>query len=417
MTKLLRGLIYPSLNYLPRKEIRLKRINRNHRATFFFAVSAVGLVTAWYLNTIAILKAQDYFGAWFGSEVDMVLALDLLITAFAAVPFMFIESKRIGMKNIVWYALSSFITAIAFVFPFWLGMRELHLSKLERQAISPRRSSSRVHNVPVSSRSAKGSIERFEFEGRRIDVWVPENIDELTPLVIAHDGGNFLTEKSETWNSQNWGIQEAIAAGRIAPVNGKMPIFVGVHRIDDSLRMNELIPEDILKAHPELLNQVDPIHRPVDLQYKGNEYQDLLALRLVPEIVRRYSLSLDPSRTAQLGASLGGLATIYGVMRHREVFGTALALSTSWPLGGQGLIDIVVKELGAPGSVRVYSDCGTIELDASYFHWHFKFVEAMDRAGWVRDVSYRAELWPGTGHNETWWGQRVEHPINWWLNS
>ena len=395
----------------------MKRINRNQRATFFFAVAAVGLITAWYFNTIAIMKAQDYFSSWFGSEVDMVLALDLLITAFAAVPFMFIESKRIGMKNVAWYALSSFITAIAFVFPFWLAMRELHLSKVDREASGVKRSSKKVHDVPVKVGSAKGSIETFKFEGRRIDVWVPETFDELTPLVIAHDGGNFLVDRSETWNAQNWGIQEAIAAGRIVPTNGKMPIFAGVHRIDDSLRMNELIPEDILKAHPELLNQVDPIHRPVDLQYKGNEYQDLLALRLVPEIARRYSLKLVPARTAQLGASLGGLATIYGVMRHPEVFGTALALSTSWPLGGQELIDIAVKELGKPGSVRVYSDCGTIELDASYFHWHFKFVEAMDKAGWVRDVSYRAELWPGTGHNETWWGQRVEHPINWWLNS
>ena len=377
----------------------------------------VGLITAWYFNTMAIVKAQDYLGSWFGSEVDLVLSLDLLVTAFAAVPFMFIESKRIGMKHVVWYALSSFVTAIAFVFPFWLAMRELHLSKLERTETGTKRSSSRVHTVPMSKGSAKGSIETFKFEGRRIDVWVPEVLDELTPLVISHDGGNFLMDISETWNGQNWGIPEAISSSRIVAVNGRLPIFVGVHRVDDSLRMNELVPEDVLKAHPQLLNQVDPIHRPTNLEYKGNEYQDLLALRLVPEIARRYSLKLDPSRTAQLGASLGGLATIYGVMKHPEVFGTALALSTSWPLGGQELIDILVKDLGKPGSVRIYSDCGTIELDASYFHWHFKFVEAMDRAGWVRDVSYRAELWPGTGHNETWWGQRVEHPINWWLNS
>ena len=377
----------------------------------------VGLSTAWYFNTMAIVKAQDYLGSWFGSEVDLVLSLDLLVTAFAAVPFMFIESKRIGMKHVVWYALSSFVTAIAFVFPFWLAMRELHLSKLERTETGTKRSSSRVHTVPMSKGSAKGSIETFKFEGRRIDVWVPEVLDELTPLVIAHDGGNFLMDISETWNGQNWGIPEAISSSRIVAVNGRLPIFVGVHRVDDSLRMNELVPEDVLKAHPQLLNQVDPIHRPTNLEYKGNEYQDLLALRLVPEIARRYSLKLDPSRTAQLGASLGGLATIYGVMKHPEVFGTALALSTSWPLGGQELIDILVKDLGKPGSVRIYSDCGTIELDASYFHWHFKFVEAMDKAGWVRDVSYRAELWPGTGHNETWWGQRVEHPINWWLNS
>ena len=398
----------------------MKNINRNNRAAFFLVVSAVGLVTAWYFNSIAILKSQDYFGSWFGSEVDLVLAFDLFVTAFAAVPFMFIESKRIGMKHIIWYALSGFVTAIAFVFPFWLAMRELHLSRLEKAAKKAKQTSNRVHDVPVGHNRPLGAIETFTFEGRRIDVWVPESHDELTPLVIAHDGGNFLMEATETWNGQNWGIPEAIASGRIVAgdkVGGRLPIFVGVHRVDDSLRMSELIPEDILSAHPHLLNSVDPILRPANIDYKGNEYQDLLALRLVPEIAKRYSLSLDSSRTAQLGASLGGLATIYGVLRHPEVFGTALALSTSWPLGGQDLIDIVVDALGEPGSVRIYTDCGTTELDASYFHWHFKFVEAMDNAGWVRDVTYRAELWPGTGHKESWWAQRVEHPINWWLNS
>ena len=397
----------------------MKKINRNRRATFFFAVAAAGLLTAWYFNSVAILKAQDYFGSWFGTEVDLVLSFDLLITAFAAVPFMFIESKRIGMKHIIWYALAGFVTAIAFVFPFWLAMRELHLSRKE-EAAKPKNSSSRVHDVPRGQARSMGAMETFVFEGRRIDVWVPEVRDALTPLVIAHDGGNFLMDVTETWNGQNWGIPEAIASGRIVAgdkVGGRLPIFVGVHRVDDSLRMNELAPEDILRDRPHLLNAVDPIYRPALLEYRGNEYQDMLALRLVPDIAQRYSLNLDKSRTAQLGASLGGLATIYGVMRHPEIFGTALGLSTSWPLGGQELIDIVVDGLGEPGSVRVYTDCGTTELDASYFQWHFKFVETMDKAGWSRDVNYRAELWPGTGHKESWWAQRVEHPINWWLNS
>ena len=398
----------------------MKNINRNKRAAFYFAVSAVGLGTAWYFNSIAILKSQDYLANWFGSEVDLVLSFDLFITAFAAVPFMFMESKRIGMKNIVWYALSGFVTAIAFVFPFWLAMRELHLAKSERATIDSNKVPDRVHSVPDSKSSSLGKIDTFVLEGRRIDVWVPEFRDEQTPLVVAHDGGNFLMDVSETWNGQNWGIPEAISSGRIVAgdkVGGRLPIFVGVHRFDDSLRMNELAPEDIMKSRPHLLNAVDPIHRPTDLEYRGNEYQDFLALTLVPEIARRYSLVLDPSRTAQLGASLGGLATIYGVMKHPEVFGTALGLSTSWPLGGQELVDLVVEGLGEPGGVRVYSDCGTVELDASYFHWHFGFVESMDKAGWQRDVTYKAELYPGTGHKESWWGQRVEHPINWWLNS
>ncbi|NDC19836.1 MAG: DUF2834 domain-containing protein, partial [Microbacteriaceae bacterium] len=103
----------------------MQRIIRNARATFFFIVAGVGLVTAWYFNTIAILRGQDFFGSWFGNDADLVLATDLLLTAFAAVPFMVIESKRIGMKKVGWYVAAGFISAIAFVFPFWLAMREL----------------------------------------------------------------------------------------------------------------------------------------------------------------------------------------------------------------------------------------------------------------------------------------------------
>ena len=163
------------------------------------------------------------------------------------------------------------------------------------------------------------------------------------------------------------------------------------------------------------LENLGAIRKPEELVYTANDYQDMLALRLVPELAKRYGLNLDPKRTAQIGASLGGLAVIYGVSRHPEVFGTALGLSTAWPLGFQELIDHLVA--GLPKSVKVYTDVGTEELDASYCSWHYNFVEAMDKAGWKRDVEYKAEIYPGTGHKESWWGARVEHPINWWLNS
>jgi enterochelin esterase-like enzyme len=385
----------------------------NTKALFYFIISAIGLITAWYFNTIAILRGEDFFGSWFGNNADWVLALDLLLTAFAAVPFMIIESKRIGMKRVYLYILAGFISAIAFVFPFFLAMRELHLAKSKQKTVVGRNKS--IHNVPVERELAGGSLENFVFEGRRIDVWVPKDIYPDTPLLVAHDGANFLLDVNETWNHQNWGIPEAVAAGRIVAKNGKLPIIVGVYRVDDSQRMAELAPEDILKPRPHMLKNLGAIRKPKDLVYAANDYQDLLALRLVPELAKRYGLKLDPARTAQIGASLGGLAVIYGVSRHPEVFGTALGLSTAWPLGHQELIDHLVS--GLPKNVRVYTDVGTEELDASYYSWHYNFVEAMDKAGWQRDKNYKAELYPGTGHKESWWAARVEHPINWWLNS
>ena len=394
----------------------MKQTNRNARAAFYFLIAAIGLITAWYFNTIAILRGQDFFGSWFGSEADLVLACDLLLTAFAAVPFMIFESKKLGMKNVGWYVAAGFISAIAFVFPFFLGMRELHLKKTKRSNSKTSASGIAVHTVQTQERDlAGGTLENFIFEGRRIDVWVPAEHDSKTPLLVAHDGGNFLLDVSETWNHQNWGLPEAIAAGRIVAKDGKLPIIVGVYRVDDSQRMAELAPEDILKTRPHMLDNIGAIKKPSKLDYKANEYQDMLALRLVPELAKRYGLKLDPTRTAQMGSSLGGLAVLYGVSRHPEVFGTALGLSTAWLLGCQELIDLTVESL--PKDVRVYSDVGTAELDASYCSWHYNFVEAMDKAGWQRDLNYKAELYPGTGHKESWWAQRVEHPINWWLNS
>jgi len=394
----------------------MTQTNRNARAIFYFLIAGIGLVTAWYFNTIAILRGQDFFGSWFGSEADLVLACDLLLTAFAAVPFMVFEAKKLGMRNVGWYIAAGFISAIAFVFPFFLAMRELHLKKTKGSASKTSASGIAVHNVKTSERElAGGTLENFIFEGRRIDVWVPEKHDQETPLLIAHDGGNFLLDVSETWNHQNWGLPEAIASGRIVASTGKLPIVVGVHRVDDSLRMAELAPEDILKGRPHMLDNIGAIKKPSKLDYKANEYQDMLALRLVPELAKRYGLKLDPTRTAQIGSSLGGLAVLYGVSRNPEVFGTALGLSTAWLLGCQELIDLTVESL--PKGVRVYSDVGTAELDASYCSWHYNFVAAMDKAGWQRDKNYKAEIYPGTGHKESWWSQRVEHPINWWLNS
>ena len=101
----------------------------NKRAAFFFVLSAIGLITAWYYNGMAVMKAQDYLAAWFGSEVDLVLSLDLTIVAIAGSAFMIFEAKRLGMKRVWLYLLLSGVTAMAATFPFFLAMRELRLAR------------------------------------------------------------------------------------------------------------------------------------------------------------------------------------------------------------------------------------------------------------------------------------------------
>ncbi|MEJ6506535.1 MAG: DUF2834 domain-containing protein [Microbacteriaceae bacterium] len=105
----------------------------SHKARFvlYLTLSIAGLITAWLFNAIASIQGQNYLDAWFGSAVDWVLSLDILIAAIAGSAFMIIEAKKLGMKRVWLYILLSGITAFAFTFPLFLAMRERKLLQLE----------------------------------------------------------------------------------------------------------------------------------------------------------------------------------------------------------------------------------------------------------------------------------------------
>ena len=94
-------------------------------------LSIIGLITAWIFNGVASVTGQDYLNAWFGSAVDWVLSVDLLIVAIAGSALMIFEAQRLGMKRVWLYILLSGITAFAFTFPLFLAMRERKLAELE----------------------------------------------------------------------------------------------------------------------------------------------------------------------------------------------------------------------------------------------------------------------------------------------
>lgn len=92
-------------------------------------LSAIGLITAWIFNGIASVNGADYLVAWFGSPVDWVLSLDILIVAIAGSAFIILEGRKLGMRYIWAYILGSGVTAFAFTFPLFLAMREKALAK------------------------------------------------------------------------------------------------------------------------------------------------------------------------------------------------------------------------------------------------------------------------------------------------
>jgi hypothetical protein len=106
-------------------------MNHKNNAIFFFIVAGIGLATAWYFNGRAVMNSENYITDGFTSNVDWVYSLDLLIGGVAGMAFIVIESRRLKMRFSWLYIAASFVTAFAFVFPLFLGFRELALAKRE----------------------------------------------------------------------------------------------------------------------------------------------------------------------------------------------------------------------------------------------------------------------------------------------
>lgn len=366
-------------------------------AYFYFILAGVGLVTAWYFNFMAIIGGDNFFGDWFTTNADLVLACDLLITAFAAAPFMIIEGRRLKMKKVWLYAALSVVSAIAFVFPLFLGMRAL---KLQRNHL------------------AGGRLETHTIHKHRVDVWVPGDLNPETPVLVMHDGKNLFMPEFSTFGA-TWGLLDALrpdARGYRRIRGDRTPMIIGVWQIDDSTRINELGPQYLVDKNPEILDMLPEELKPASRVMLSDAYQALIVEEILPFLAKRHGLELDNSRTAIAGSSMGGLASLYGLAKYPEVYGTALAYSTHWPFGMQLAVDGLAELLPAAGKSRIWTDCGTIELDALYPPLHEKFVALMRAKGYTQDEQFIGAVYPNTGHSETWWAGRVEHPINWWLN-
>ncbi|MEY4491786.1 MAG: hypothetical protein RL085_197 [Actinomycetota bacterium] len=366
-------------------------------AYFYFILAGAGLLTAWYFNFKAIVNQENFFGDWFTSNADLVVACDLLITAFAAGPYMIIEGRRLKMRTPWLYLALSAVSAIAFVFPLFLGMRSLKLAK---------------------DHLAGGRLETHTIHKHRVDVWVPADLNPETPVLVMHDGKNLFMPEFSTFGA-TWGLLDALrpdARGYRRIRGDRTPMIVGVWQLDDSTRINELGPQVLVDSNPEILDMLPEAMRPASRVMLSDEYQALLAKEILPFLAKRHSLKLDSCRTAIAGSSMGGLASLYGLAKYPDVYGTALAYSTHWPFGMQLAVDGLAKALPDAGKNRIWTDCGTIELDALYPPLHEKFVALMRAKGYTKEEEFIGAVYPNTGHSETWWAGRVEHPINWWLN-
>ena len=271
-------------------------------------------------------------------------------------------------------------------------------------------------NQPASNSPYSTRLSTFVLGSHRIDVALPEEVSANTPMLIMHDGANLLVPRSETWNGQNWGITDSLDAGLVT--GDVRPVVIGVFTGEGTTRYHELSPSPIVNEVPDAFATVPIEVRPAPSEVASAAYQEFLAKEVLPKVAAEHGIELHPSRTAIAGSSMGGLASIYGLAQHPDVYGAALAFSTHWPFGGSRAVELLIDALPAVGAGRrIWLDSGNTELDAAYPQFHYQAIDRLEKRGWLRDRDFEARLYAGTGHQEKYWAARWPDAVNWWLSA
>jgi glucoamylase len=150
------------------------------------------------------------------------------------------------------------------------------------------------------------------------------------------------------------------------------------------------------RVRPFIMVFIDPKDR--NKEYWANDqWADFVANEVVPEIDKRYSTIKTRDGRALLGASLGGVTSIWTALRHPDVFGRVGGQSSSFWIDDERVVKALEK-LDGKTKFRFYLDDGALEgVDDSR-----KVVKILRNKGF--DVTYNeAEA----GHNWTAWRDRL----------
>ncbi len=282
-----------------------------------------------------------------------------------------------------------------------------------------------------------GMIQRIpEFEsayiGKRcVDILLPEEYPAYPnrhyPVLYMHDGA-MLFDSSETWNHQEWGVDEALK--KFSEKTGKACIVVAIHNAGSG-RYAEYFPKKPFQSLDRegrlkvlRLAEKDPRRLMKDSMPVSDKYLDFLVKELKPMVDKSFRTIPGRAATWIAGSSMGGLISLYALCEYPEVFGAAACLSTHWP----GIFEIqdnpvpesffkyLKKNAPNPANHRIYMDCGNISLDSLYPALHNKAVAVLQAKGYG-SKNLKAWIIPGANHSEAAWKARMPQVFEFFLSA
>ncbi len=224
---------------------------------------------------------------------------------------------------------------------------------------------------------------------RRIWVYLPEGYagsKTAYPVMYMHDGQNVFDDA--TSYSGEWGVDEFL----------------------DSATQRKCIVVAIDNGGSKRMNEYNPYDNERFGKGEGDLYVDFLVKTLKPFIDKKYRTLKDKSNTSVAGSSMGGLISLYAVLKYPKVFGAAGVFSPAFWISGTRIFDDIKKK-GKQVDAKIYFYGGGKEgesmiPDLLKAYEEMVKVSASKMTNLIRDDGQ---------HNEARW--RMEFPLFYeWMN-
>lgn len=253
-----------------------------------------------------------------------------------------------------------------------------------------------------------------EFGQRRVDYWAPDK--NATHLLVAHDGQNVFDRKTAT-RGRTWRMAQT-ATQIFTKAGLPLPIIIAVFNYSDTPDKNgrgrDLTPQQIFEnGVMPVLSEIEPSRRIENSQLRADKYHREIVENYIPTILAEANLS--PTKKAMIGASMGGLATLYGLSLYPNYYQTALALSCHWTIGAEALVKAQIDMLPKPGKHKIWMSRGTKSLDKKYPPFQNLADELMLANGWQFGETFQSKVYRRSSHNESSWASYLDEVFRFWL--
>jgi len=215
------------------------------------------------------------------------------------------------------------------------------------------------------------------------------------PVLYMHDGTNVFYDE-DAYDGVSWGMIETLDDDPEIP----RMIVVALQSAPGRRRLDEYGP------YPFEIGQVGEL--PDNPGGLAADYLDYLVNDLKPSIDSRFRTRKSPNDTAIMGSSMGGVVSLYALVRHPEVFGRIASVSGAFFVALRPFLRDL-READYSHVRRIYLDCGDEETGGGspedYLVSNHEVYEVLNEKLTPSNLTYK--IITGGKHHESHWRVRL----------